>query len=184
VNARPSDPALPKKRRAYEPAAKLVAPVAHDPRMPRPTSTVAGGVIVLLRAAAGFVWIAAFSFGWGDWVQNLATALTGDASEATSDTPTDSPAILALVIGIVGTGAVIEAALGVLILFGINWVRVLVMVFSVLSISSSFVGWWVQGQEIRINTTFVTLSLDILILLALSSRSSAAYARRRQKPRE
>jgi hypothetical protein len=47
-----------------------------------------------------------------------------------------------------------------------------------MSISASFVAWWAQGQEIEIQGTFLSLSLDILLLLALSSRSAAAYARR------
>ncbi|WP_312677807.1 hypothetical protein [Microbacterium sp.] len=55
------------------------------------------------------------------------------------------------------------------------------MVFSTLSIVSSFVAWWAQGQEITLQSTFLSLSLDILILLALSSQSAAAYARRGEK---
>jgi hypothetical protein len=51
----------------------------------------------------------------------------------------------------------------------------------VLSISTAFTGWWAQGQDIRVGTTLVTLALDILILLALSSRSAAAYAHRRRR---
>ena len=41
--------------------------------------------------------------------------------------------------------------------------------------------WWAQGQEITLQSTFLSLSLDILILLALSSQSAAAYARRGEK---
>ena len=59
---------------------------------------------------------------------------------------------------------------------GRNWARVVVMVFSTLSIASSFVAWWAQGQEITLQSTFLSLSLDILILLAVSSQSAAAYA--------
>ena len=41
--------------------------------------------------------------------------------------------------------------------------------------------WWAQGQEITINGALLSLSLDILVLLALSSRSAAAYARRNER---
>jgi predicted membrane chloride channel (bestrophin family) len=58
---------------------------------------------------------------------------------------------------------------------------VLVMLFSVFSITTSFTAWWVAGEEIKIETTFLSLSLDILVLLALSSRSAAAYARRKER---
>jgi hypothetical protein len=177
-----SEPArLPDKRPAYEPGAGLAAPVPPDPAMRRPASTVAGAVLVLLRAAAGVLWIAAFSFGWSAWVQDVAGAFSGDASETSAVPSQTTAAVLAIVVGVVGAGVVVEAVLGVLILRGVNGPRVLVMVFSVLSISTAFVGWWAQGQQIRIGTTFLTLSLDILILLALSSRSAAAYARRRRR---
>lgn len=171
----------PRKRPAFESAAALVAPVEPDPAMPRPISTVAGGILVLLRAAAGVLWIAAIVFGWGDGVQGVAGAFSGDASDD-AGLPASTPgSILAIVLVVVGLGVLIETALGVLIILGKNWPRVLVMVFSVLSISSSFVGWWAEGQQIRFETTFLTLSLDILILLALSSRSAATYARRHER---
>ena len=38
-----------------------------------------------------------------------------------------------------------------------------------------------MGEEITLEGTFVSLSLDILVLLALSSRSAAAYARRNER---
>jgi hypothetical protein len=55
------------------------------------------------------------------------------------------------------------------------------MLYAVVSISGAFVTWCVGGEDIRVETTLVTLSLDILVLLALSSRQAAAYARRKQQ---
>ena len=46
---------------------------------------------------------------------------------------------------------------------------------------TAFVSWWVRDQEITLQTTLLSLAVDILVLLALSSRSTAAYARRREK---
>jgi hypothetical protein len=139
---------------------------------------------VLLRAAAGAGWILAFVFHWDGWVQSVTLSFDGDVGDAGTLSDDARSVVLGIVIGVVALGVIVEATLGLLILRGTNWPRVLVLVFSVLSISTSFVGWWAQGQEIRIETTFVTLSLDILILLALSSRSAAAYARRHEKPRD
>lgn len=169
---------LPRKRAAFEPAGRLVRPVERDPAMKRPPSTVAGSVLVLLRAASGVLWMLALTLGWDAWIQGFAAAFSGDAGETAALPGDASAALMSIVLAVVGVGVVIEATLGVLILRGSNWPRMLVMVFSTLSIVSAFVGWWAQGQQIRIQTTFLTLSLDILILLALSSRSSAAYARR------
>lgn len=168
----------PLKRPAYEPAA---APVTGDPDMPRPASTLAGATLVLLRAVAGAVWMLAFALHQDGFVMSLSLSFSGDAADAADLSTDTSTTLLVVVLAIVGAGVLFEATLGVLILRGSNWPRVLVMVLSVLSISSAFIGWWVQGQEIRIETTFVTLSLDVLILLALSSRGAAAYARRRAR---
>ena len=45
----------PDKRPAFEPAARLLKPTAYDPAMQRPTSTVAGAVLVLLRVVVGVI---------------------------------------------------------------------------------------------------------------------------------
>jgi hypothetical protein len=172
---------VPRKRAAFEPVAGLATPVPRDPGMRRPPSIVAGSVLVLLRAGAGVLWIASFLFGWDAWVQGFAGAFSGDASEISVLPDGVRSTVTLFVVVVVGVGVILEATLGLLILRGTNWPRVLVMVLSTLSISSAFVGWWAEGQQIRIETTFVTLALDILILLALSSRSAAAYARRLER---
>lgn len=175
--------AHPRKRPAFESAALLAQPVAHDPGMKRPVTTVAGSALVLLRAAAGAVWAMALAFGWSSWVQGFAAAFGGDASEEIAPAGGLSQALMLTVLVLVGASVVLEAVLGVLILRGRNGPRMFVMILSTLSILSAFVGWWAQGQEIRIETTFLTIALDIFILLALSSRSAAAYARRFERHR-
>lgn len=84
---------------------------------------------------------------------------------------------------LVGLGVVtmIELACGILIFRGSNAARVLVMVVTAISISTAFVSWWARDQEITLQTTLLSLAVDILVLLALSSRSAAAYARRAEK---
>jgi hypothetical protein len=166
----------PEKRPAYEPPTRLLTPIGYDPDMPRPASIVAGTALVMLRVLAGVIVLAALAFGWGDVIS---------AADITLDGFDPSPELeqitlwFALAAG--GTILVIDALLGVLVYFGRNWARVLVMVISVGSISTLFVAWWAQGQEITLHSTFLSLSLDILLLLALSSRSAAAYARRNEK---
>ncbi len=85
------------------------------------------------------------------------------------------------VLAIGGVFLAIDAVLAILIYRGRNWPRVIVMLISVISIISSFVAWWAVGEEITLAGTFLSLSLDILVLLALSSRSAAAYARRNER---
>jgi len=55
------------------------------------------------------------------------------------------------------------------------------MVFAVVSISTAFTTWFLREQEITLRTSLLAVGLDVLILLALSSRSAAAYSRRRER---
>lgn len=167
----------PQKRAAFEP---LAAPVAHDPAMRRPAATVAGGVLVLLRALAGIVWGLAVAFDLPPWLQVVAGAADGSGAEPTL-TLSDVGVGAGVFFGILGGIALIQVVFGILLLRGSNLARVIVMLVSTVSVVTAFVGWWALGQEITVGTTLVTLSLDILVLLALSSRDAAAYARRNER---
>lgn len=173
-----TEPRTPHKRPAFESPAALVGRVEADPGMRRPASTVAGAALVILRAIAGAIWVVAVAFGWPDWLRAVSAVFSGDASTSSELDGLIGGVGTWVFVGVAGAVLVGEALLGVLILGGRNIARVLVMLFSVISICTAFVGWWADGHDIRIGTTYITLALDILILLALSSRSSAAYARR------
>ncbi|MCC4247618.1 MULTISPECIES: hypothetical protein [Microbacterium] len=168
----------PQKRVAFEP---LAAPVVHDPAMRRPAATVAGGLLVLLRAVAGIVWGLTVAFDLPPWLQVLSAAADGDADESSTLTMSDLGVDAGLFLGIVGAVALVQAVFGILLLRGSNLARVVVMLVSTVSIVAAFVGWWELGEEITVSTTLVTVSLDILVLLALSSRDAAAYARRNER---
>jgi hypothetical protein len=168
--------AAPQKRPAFEPPGRLLRPTGYNPDMPRPASTVAGVVLVLLRVFAGVVVLAGIAAGWDTLIRTADVSIKGFE-------PTAQAAQLALWLAL-GIGAVllaVDALLAILIFRGHNWPRVIVMLISVISISSSFTAWWIAGEDITLQGTFVSLSLDILVLLALSSRSAAAYARRNDR---
>jgi hypothetical protein len=165
--------ATPAKRPAFEPAARLLTPTGYDPDMQRPTSIVAGTALLLLRVVAGIVVLAGLATGWDALLADPDSVLDGF-----DPTPEGSRAALWFVLATGGTVLAIDLLLTIFVFLGRNWARVIVMIISVMSISASFVAWWAQGQEIEIQGTFLSLSLDILLLLALSSRSAAAYARR------
>lgn len=175
-----STPSHPRKRAAFEPAAGLASPPAVDPAMRRPASTVAGVILVLLRAAAGVLWGVAVAFGLPQWIGDAAALVSGGESDS-ADAATVSGDDVGVLLAVVGVVFVVQVVFGILVLFGNNVARVTVMVISVLSITASFVQWWDFDQDITVRTSLITLSLDILVLLALSSRSSAAYARRRER---
>lgn len=167
--------AAPGKRPAYEPAAELLKPVSRDPGMKRPATTVAGVLLVLLRVVSGLIVLLTILLDWRTAVSDIDLAVDGGQS-----TPAMNEAALVAAVIFLGIVLLVDAALAVLILTGHNWARVTVMTFSAISIMGAFVQWWSGGQEIRIDGSLLTLGLDILILLALSSRSAAAYARRNE----
>lgn len=168
-----TDGAGRRKRPAFEPPDRLVAAAPVDPAAPRPAATTAGAVLVLLAAAADAVAVAALGASW-----------PGVVAEVVGTAPTDADvrrlaeAGIVVVLAVGALTALVQVALAVLILRGRNWPRVLVMAIATLSISATFVGWWLGGSEIRLSGTLVALAFDILILLALSSRDAAAYAHR------
>ena len=168
--------AAPNKRPAFEPASELLKPIRFDPDMRRPLSTVAGALLVYLRVLAGLVWIASVLLDWPNWLSEIDVSFDDAVS-----TPGLAEASLTVVLAAVGAFLLADAVLAFFILRGRNWARVVVMTFSVISITTAFAQWWFDGLEITIATTLLSLGLDILILLALSSRSAAAYARRNER---
>jgi hypothetical protein len=167
----------PDKRPAFEPPAQLLKPTRYDPDMKRPVSTVAGVVLVLLRVIAGVGWIASIGLEWQRYVRELDVSY-----EDVVSTPQVTEMTLLVAVIALGVFVVIDATLAFFVLGGHNWARVAIMSVSAISITTSFLQWWDDGLEISIATTLLTVGLDILILLALSSRSAAAYARRNERP--
>lgn len=166
----------PRKRPAFEPVADLFAPTAYDPHMKRPITTVAGALLVFFRVVVGVIWLVEVGVHWDAY---LTAAVAGlDIGSIDADDRAIGFVVLAVCVSAV---LLVDVVLGVLILRGRNWARVVVMAFAVLSVSGAFVAWWAQGQEITLRTSLLTVAFDILLLLALSSRSAAAYARRRER---
>lgn len=166
----------PAQRPAYEPIDRLLRPTPYDPDMRRPATTVAGACLVLLGAVVSVLSMVDIATNWHTYLKSIVLEIGGAVP-----TPDVVNASLAVILGVIGVTAVVELLCGLLILRGSNAARVLVMIVSAISISAAFVSWWARDQEITLRTTLLSLAVDILVLLALSSRSAAAYARRREK---
>lgn len=164
----------PTKRAAYEAPDTLLAPTPYDPQMRRPVTTITGAALLLLSSVLGILSVVGVLREW-----NLGLLTLG----ATLDDALDSAAggDRTLLVTITVVLFVVDALFGVLVFAGLNWARVFVMVFSVVNTSSAFVIWLTRGAELQSQRSLYSLALDILILLALSSRSAAAYARRREQ---
>lgn len=173
---RPADTAAkPEKRRAFEGMSTRLQAPDYDPWMPRPTTIVVGAALVLLRALSGALILAGLLNGWDGL-----TAAVDSAIELLAGTLAETGPIRAVTLVFGVLVLVFQAVLAVLIFVGRDWARVLIMVFALIDITTTFIAWATLQQEITIAGSIFSLALDILILLALSSRNAAAYARGRR----
>jgi hypothetical protein len=161
------------KRPAFEPPSELVAPVVTPPDMRRPAATIFGTLLVLCRVAAGVVWLVALAVQWDDIVRNDLHIEVEAASDAEA-----ARVVLAVILGLGCAVLVIDLMLAVLVYRGNNAARLAIMIFATISIIVAAIDYFGEGTDITIRTTLITLALDILVLLALSSRAARAYARR------
>ncbi|GLI27073.1 hypothetical protein ARHIZOSPH14_13150 [Agromyces rhizosphaerae] len=166
-----ADEAAPAKRAAFEPTPELIRPVPGPGPSRRPLTTSLGAMLVVLRVVAGFAWLGGIALIWNELTADIELDLTVDDPAAFT---------VALVMILVVGAAVLVFELGVawFVYRGANWARIVVMVVATLSVLGSAIEFFTGEQDIALDTTLVTLALDILILLALSSRSARDYARR------
>lgn len=163
----------PAKRPAFEPPERLLRPARHHPGMRRPAAITAGTVLTLLRVLSGGFVLAEILKNWRSLVGSSA-----DLTDLLTSEPEVEQIVRGAIFGFGVVGLLVMLTLAVFIYHGRNWARVLTMALSAASVSMLFAAWWVQGQQIRISSTLPSLSLDILVLLALSSPSAAAYSHR------
>ena len=137
----------------------------------RPAPTTVGAILLVLRAGAASLVAAVVGL---NWVGGLTTP--GVAID-----PGSSSALVWGVVGVVGVFALLELFLAWRVFAGRNWARLIGMVLSLLAIITQAVTGATGGASISWETNLLGLSIDVLILLALSSERSReyAYARRR-----
>lgn len=85
------------------------------------------------------------------------------------------PALFATVFAIAG---VINLTLGAATMAGHNWARILLSLFSVLTIITAYLANARGSEVISLSTNLISVSISVLVLLALSSRSAREYATR------
>ncbi|WP_336660073.1 hypothetical protein [Leucobacter sp. USHLN153] len=158
----------PRKRLAVEPPTALLRQEpAAAPDAKRPPAIAGGAALVLLRSVGGIVWLFGLLRSWPE----VRTELDLDASQ--------SAVLLGVIIGFEVLWLAVLAAFAWLIWRGSGVARMLAMFWSTVSITASAVTYFTSGQDITIRTTLLTLALDILLLLALSSREARRWTRGR-----
>jgi hypothetical protein len=164
----------PERRPSYEPVTRLLQPIAHDPKMPRPSTTVTGAALVLLSALVGIASMVELAVNW------KAMRARSSSTSTAAITPPIWLTPHSVLLVVLGAAVVIQLVCVIPVLRQQPRTRRGDDV-ATLSIASAFASWWARDQEITLFTTLPALALDILVLLALSSRSAAAYARRNEK---
>ncbi|MET0842969.1 MAG: LssY C-terminal domain-containing protein [Mycetocola sp.] len=166
------------KRPAFESPAVLAEHERAASTARRPTPTSLGAGLIVVRVLLGIVWLLALALDWNRVIENdLGVVPSDDESSALSGT------VLNVVLAAGALVLAAELVFAWLVFRGSNWARITVMVVAMGSITISALDYFLGGQDITIRTTLLTLGCDILVLLALSSRSSRTWARR-YRPRK
>ncbi|MEB0285410.1 LssY C-terminal domain-containing protein [Cryobacterium sp. 10S3] len=141
----------------------------------RPASISVGALMLGARVLSGLGVIVLAALDWPEFVS--AVALDGTPAG------TVDPATAGVALGILlaGYGVVLALNIGfaAFVYFGRNWARIVAMSFATVSIVTSFVDYAVNGAAITLRTSLVSVTFDILILLALSARDAREFARAR-----
>jgi hypothetical protein len=141
----------------------------------RPVSIVLGCTLLALRALAGVLFVVTTVTGWTAYVRSMDVELAG-----VSDTATQAVAIVlastAFTVTIIGL--LVQFVLITLIFRGSNWARILSMTLSAIAVIAAAVDFFNGGPQVSLRANLLGLPLDILVLLALSSERSSAWARR------
>ena len=143
--------------------------MTREDRGQRPGTLAMGAVLIVARALGGVLW---------------SISLVRSTPQLAAENDVELAAA-ELIVGVAvvfqGVWMLILLLLAWLVWRGHNWARVLVMLGTTLSIISAAIGHFASDEAITIRTTLLTLALDILILLALSSRDSRRWCTKRPR---
>jgi hypothetical protein len=161
-------------RTGPEPAAAVRPPT--DSRNRRPATTVVGAVFVGARAAAAVLLAMSMVFFKDAHVGSLMQPVAGLAvTEAQAELAVTAATVVVLLF------ALAEILLAWFVFRGRNWARTVAMALSTAAICLQAFDVFHGGPDITLQSNLPGLTLDILLLLALSSKRSRAYALRPHK---
>jgi hypothetical protein len=142
--------------------------------MRRPQSTLFGAILMCARSVSGVVFIVVAAADWQMFAHSL--MLKDDGGAALDDA--SARTVMIVLLATYAVALLFYLSVALFVFLGHNWARILAMTGATISILIAFADYWNNGVEITLRTTLVSLTLDILILLALSSTSARQYARR------
>jgi hypothetical protein len=150
----------------------VTAADAHG-RVKRPPSVIGGVLLMGVRVLTGGFAILTVIVSWDTFVATI--VVNGQKLDRTD--PAAAGAVLGGLLAAYGLYLLLYLGLAVLVFTGRNWARVVAMSFASVSILLSFADYSFNGAQITLRTSLVSVTIDILILLALSSTNARHYAR-------
>ncbi|WP_269939423.1 LssY C-terminal domain-containing protein [Arthrobacter sp. HY1533] len=136
----------------------------------RPTSTSLGVLLMAIRVVVGAATVATLLADRQEILGVSAASVSADETRALD-------IFLVVVTVLAALGVALYLWLAYLVFRGSNWARIATMAYSALLVAVSAVS-FVEGESITLANNLFGLPLDILVLLALSARSTREWARR------
>jgi hypothetical protein len=148
-----------------------------DSRNKRPAPTIVGALLAGARAVAAIVAVVSGFLSPDDLLQGLSI----QSDDGSNLTAVQSEVVLYAGLGFVGLVALGELLLAWLVFLGSNRARVTAMALSTAAIATQAIDVVNGGSLATLEANLPGLTLDILLILALSSERARIYARRDRK---
>ncbi len=136
----------------------------------RPLSTVLGVILMLVGGVVGTVIVLAIIAGWREILEEASASLSAQESQILD-------AFMLVLVIVAALGVAFYYLLAILVFRGSNWARVAALTYTGFLVLVSAID-FLSGATITLGKDLFGLPLDILVMLALSSRSSRLWARR------
>lgn len=141
--------------------------------MNRPAAIVVGALLMGSRVVAGLVAILVAVLNRSAFAEALVIERPAGTASPNADL------VLGILLGLYGVILMLGLGLAIAVYSGRNWARITAMTVSTVSIVTGFADYAFNGAAITFRTSLFSLTLDILILLALSSTAARHFARGR-----
>lgn len=146
-------------------------------RVKRPISIYISYLVMIVRGLVGLISIIGVFAGWADSVNSIVIDLpSGNAVESTQF----ADAVLWFIVGVSSVTFVGYLLLAHLMFLGFDWARFVAMTLSLFAVLLVAIEYAQNQQSVTLATGLVNLSVDILVLFALSSSDARDFAIRRR----
>jgi len=129
---------------------------------------------MLFRVIAGIVTVASIFVLWDQYLDEAELDISGMTP---AEIDAAKPIVLWILVVLASASVLMYIVLVLLVIRGSNWARITTMAFGSIVIIASAIDYFDGGSQITLKTNLFGLSLDILVLIALSSQSARKWSR-------